>query len=141
MNLNGEVVGINTAIIQNAQGIGFAIPINTARAIAEELIAHGKILRLGILGGTIDEVFAARYERNTGKSLPVKSGVFVVEVVPNEPAAAAGLQPGDLIFAVGGDRIRSMEELTAKVREAGHGGELAIDFYRGEERFVTTARL
>jgi len=141
LNLNGEVVGINTAIIQNAQGIGFAIPINTARAIAEELIAHGKILRLGILGGTIDEVFAARYERNTGKSLPVKSGVFVVEVVPNEPAAAAGLQPGDLIFAVGGDRIRSMEELTAKVREAGHGGELAIDFYRGEERFVTTARL
>ena len=49
-------MGINTAIIQNAQGIGFAIPINTARDIAEELIAHGKILRLGILGGTVDEV-------------------------------------------------------------------------------------
>ncbi|MGI6565923.1 MAG: trypsin-like serine protease [Firmicutes bacterium] len=141
LNLKGEVVGINTAIIQNAQGIGFAIPINTARDIAEELIAHGKILRLGILGGTVDEVFAARYERETGDKLPVKSGVFIVEVVPNEPAAAAGLQPGDLIIAAGGDQIRSMEELVAKVKRAGHGGELNIDFFRGEDRFVTTARL
>ena len=71
----------------------------------------------------------------------MKSGVFIVEVVPNEPAAAAGLQPGDLIIAAGGDQIRSMEELVAKVKRAGHGGELNIDFFRGEDRFVTTARL
>jgi len=141
LNLQGEVVGINTAIIQNAQGIGFAIPINTAREIAEELIAHGKILRLGILGGTIDEVFVSRYERETGNKLPVRRWVFIVEVVPNEPAAAAGLQPGDVIIAAGGEKIGSMEELVAKVKEAGHGGELNIDFFRGQDRYVTTARL
>ncbi|NMB11803.1 MAG: trypsin-like serine protease [Firmicutes bacterium] len=141
LDLTGRVVGINTAIIQRAQGIGFAIPINTARAIATELIAHGKVLRLGVLGGTIDDVFIARYERETGSKLPVNTGIYLVEVVVDGPAALAGLQPDDIITEAGGKEVRTMEELVSQVREAGHGGKLRITFFRGEDKIVTTAHL
>lgn len=141
LDLAGKVVGINTAIIQEAQGIGFAIPINTARDIAAELITYGKMLRLGVLGGTIDDVFIARYERETGTKLPVDTGIFLVEVVTDGPAAEAGLQPGDIITKAGGREVRTMEELVSQVRKAGHGGELSITFFRGEDEMVTTAHL
>lgn len=141
LDLAGRVVGINTAIIRSAQGIGFAIPINTARDVAGELIAHGKVLRLGILGGTIDEVFVARYERETGTELPVESGVYIVEVVADGPAARAGLKPGDIVTRAGGREITSMEELVSQVRKAGHGGRLGITFFRGEDELAVTAQL
>lgn len=141
LDLAGQVVGINTAIIQRAQGIGFAIPINAARDIGAELIAHGKVLRLGVLGGTIDEVFIARYQRETGTKLPVNTGIYLVEVVVDGPAAEAGLQPDDIIIEAGGREVRTMEELVSQVRKAGHGGEISITFYRGENKMVTTAHL
>ncbi|NLJ24133.1 MAG: trypsin-like serine protease [Firmicutes bacterium] len=141
LDLSGRVVGVNTAIIQRAQGIGFAIPINTAREIGAELIRYGKILRLGVLGGAIDDVFIARYERETGTKLPVGAGVYLVEVVPGGSAANAGLAPGDIIIKAGGRQVRTMEELVSQVRKAGHGGELSVTFFRGEEELVVTARL
>mgnify|MGYP001205443306 CR=1 FL=1 len=141
LDLEGRVVGINTAIIERAQGIGFAIPINTAREIMAELIAHGRILRLGILGGTIDEVFATRYQRETGVTLPVKTGIYLVEVVDGGPAADAGLQPGDIITEAGGREVRTMEELVAQVRRAGHGGAISITFFRNDAELVATANL
>ncbi|NMB46488.1 MAG: PDZ domain-containing protein [Firmicutes bacterium] len=141
LDLTGRVVGINTAIIPSAQGIGFAIPINTARKIAAELIAHGKVLRLGILGGAIDEVFIARYERETGAKLPVKTGIYLVEVVDAGPAAEAGLQPGDIITKINDREISTMEELVSAVRKAGHGGELSITILRGENELGVTAHL
>ena len=141
LDLEGRVIGINTAIIAEAQGIGFAIPTNTAREIMTELIAHGRILRLGILGGAIDDVFVARYERETGTTLPVQAGIYLVEVVADGPAAKAGLQPGDIITEAGGQYIRTMERLVEEVQKAGHGGKLGIVFFRGNAKLAVTASL
>lgn len=141
LDLEGRVIGINTAIIERAQGIGFAIPINAARETMEELITHGKVLRLGVLGGAIDEVFATRYLRETGVALPVKTGIYLVEVVEGGAAANAGLRAGDIITRAGGREVRTMDELVAQVRRAGHGGAISITFFRDDAELVATASL
>ncbi|NLK08188.1 MAG: PDZ domain-containing protein [Firmicutes bacterium] len=141
LDLEGKVIGINTAIIERAQGIGFAIPINTARETMAELIAHGKILRLGILGGAIDEVFTSRYKRETGMDLPTETGIYIVEVVKGSPADEAGIQPGDIISGIGGKDIRTMDELTDEVKKAGHGGTIGITFFRGDRGLAVTVTL
>ncbi len=105
VNLRGEVIGINTAIIRGgtlsgdvAEGLGFSIPSNTARYVVEQLIARGKVVRpyLGIRSITVNRSLAAYY------SLPVDHGVYVREVIPDTPAAQAGIRRGDIITAIGG---------------------------------------
>ncbi len=103
VNLAGEVVGINTLIVRNggngdvAEGLGFAIPSNTVRAVAEQIIRQGYVARpyLGIEWQGITPAIAARYH------LPVKWGVYVVRVAPDSPAARAGIRRGDIIFQIG----------------------------------------
>ena len=106
VNLAGEVVGINTLIVRNgggdvAEGLGFAIPSNTVRAVAEQIIKQGYVARpyLGIDWQGINPAIAARY------GLPVKWGVYVVQVAANSPAAKAGLQHGDIITQIGNTPI------------------------------------
>ncbi len=102
VNLAGEVVGINTLVVRGsgpdvAEGLGFAIPSNTARAVAEQIIKQGYVARpyLGIRWESITPAIARRY------GLPTRWGVYIVEVLPNTPAAQAGLQPGDIIVQLG----------------------------------------
>ncbi len=102
VNLAGEVVGINTLIVRNgggdvAEGLGFAIPANTVRAVAEQLIAQGYVARpyLGIDWQGVNPAIAARY------NLPVQWGVYVVQVAAGSPAEKAGLRHGDIITQVG----------------------------------------
>ncbi|MEW6286610.1 MAG: trypsin-like peptidase domain-containing protein [Chloroflexota bacterium] len=103
VNLAGEVVGINTLVVRNtasgdvAEGLGFAIPINTAAAIAQQIIQKGYFARpyLGIRFQPVNPSIAARY------NLPAKWGVYVMEVVEGSPASKAGLQQGDIITKVG----------------------------------------
>ena len=102
VNLAGEVIGINTLVVRNgggdvAEGLGFAIPANTVRAVAEQLIAQGYVARpyLGIDWQGITPAIAARY------GLPVKWGVYVVQVASGSPADKAGLHHGDIITQVG----------------------------------------
>ncbi|HKV43717.1 MAG TPA: trypsin-like peptidase domain-containing protein [bacterium] len=99
---SGSVIGVNTAIIPNAQGIGFAIPSDVARGEMEQLIANGRVIRpwVGVIfGGEVDAQTAKAYNLGT------TYGVIVRELEPNAPAAKAGVQPGDIITAVNGDRI------------------------------------
>lgn len=105
VNLRGEVIGINTAIIRGgilsgdvAEGLGFAIPSNTVRYVVEQLIARGKVVRpyLGIRSTTVNRSLAAYY------GLPVDHGVYVNEVIPDTPAEQAGIRRGDIITAIGG---------------------------------------
>ena len=104
VNLAGEVVAINTLIVRNggggtvAEGLGFAIPINTAKAVAEQLIQNGSITRpfLGISFQPITPDIAAAYR------LPVKWGVYVTNVAASSPASQAGLRQGDIITSLGG---------------------------------------
>jgi len=103
VNLAGQVIGINTLVVRNsgsgsvAEGLGFSIPINTARAVADQLIKKGYFSRpyLGINWQSITPNIAARY------NLPVEWGVYVSDVTSGSPAAKAGLQQGDIITRIG----------------------------------------
>jgi len=103
VNLAGEVVGINTLIVRNtnsgdvAEGLGFAIPVNTAEAIAQQIIEKGYFARpyMGINFQPINPDIAARY------NLPAQWGVYITEVASDSPASDAGLQQGDIITKVG----------------------------------------
>jgi S1-C subfamily serine protease len=107
VNLDGEVVGINTAIIAGAQNIGFAIPINLARLSINELISKGVVEkpRIGIYGIDINRILARQYR------LPVDRGVLVVSVQPYSPADEAGLRRGDVITSIDDVELSSIVRL------------------------------
>lgn len=105
----GKVIGINTAVIQYAQGICFAIPVNTMRWVVTHLLREGKISRgyLGISGQTVP--LPARVIRYF--SLPQKTGVFVMNVVSGSPADKAGLKEGDIIIALAEQAIATVDDI------------------------------
>ncbi len=139
-NIAGEVVGINTAIYSESggyDGLGFAIPIDSAKPVIEELISRGFVSHpwLGFSGVTLDEGVAERYR------LPVSSGAMVRETVSGAPAQKAGLQPGDIIVSIDGAPIDSMEACVAEVRRHAVGDEVELGYYRGGELRHTKAIL
>ncbi len=130
LNLKGEVVGINTAIIPQAQGIGFAIPANRAKKAAEELIKFGKVIRLGIMGTPLSKETAAAISKQLEQPLAVNQGIFITQVVPDSPASKAGLKTGDIITAIDGKKLTKMEELQTVVQKVGFGGKFKLTVNR-----------
>ena len=113
VNLNGEVIGINTAISAKGQNIGFAIPIDIAKAITGTLISQGQVVRpyLGIAMATLDTPLA--------KSLGLPdntTGVVISQVSPQSPAAQAGLRLGDVIQHIDGQPVSTAEAVQALVQ-------------------------
>ncbi len=137
INGQGEVIGINTAIIRDAQGIGFAIPINDAKKVAEELIQRGYIERawLGILGGTVTPTIAAEY------NLSIEKGAFIVEVVEDSPAGRAGLMEEDIIFEVNGEPINNMDDLIRDLQGRDVDEVITLTIFRGEEEMTLEVEL
>jgi serine protease Do len=111
LNLKGEVVGINTAIIASGQGIGFAIPINLARGVIEQLKSGGEVTR-GWLGVAIQDV---NQEMAEYYGIETKKGVFVADVFKGDPADAAGIKPKDIIVEVNGQKVETSRQLTSLV--------------------------
>jgi Do/DeqQ family serine protease len=133
LNARGEVVGINTAIIRNAQGLGFAIPINTARDIAEQLIANGKVDHpfLGIRMASLTPEVREQIKNNTNLFIGEdEEGVLIVEVVPNSPAAKAGLRAGDLITSINGQAIATADQVQKAVDQTTVGDQLPLKLSR-----------
>jgi serine protease Do len=127
LNTEGEVIGINSAILSRSGGnvgIGFAIPINLARHIVDELRAHGKVVR-GWLGVSIQDLTPA-LAKSFGLDRP--RGALVVEVDPRGPAAKAGLDRGDVIVEYNGKTIEESHQLPTLVADTaiGERGELKI---------------
>ena len=125
VNLNGEVVGINTAIVGPSGGnigIGFAIPINMARDIMDQLIAHGEIKRAQ-LGVTIQDLTPDLAKTSR---LNVEMGAVVNEVIAGSPAENAGIQAGDVITKVNGQPISGASNLRNKIGLMPIGSELHI---------------
>jgi len=124
IDVEGKVVAINTAIIPFAQGIGFAVPINAAKACMNDILLHGAVRRpwLGITGFTITKDVAAQYR------LPVESGVLIANVESDSPSSKAGMKKDDIILGMNGKRIDSIEELQDILREKqpGEKAELTI---------------
>ena len=139
LNARGNVIGINTAIIKNAQGLGFAIPINTARDIAEKLIAEGKVDHafLGIRMVSLTPEIKQELKAKRNIDLRDTKGVLIVEVVPNSPAAKAGLQGGDTIIAIADKNITAANQVQEIVAKTQPGDELSLELLRDNRNIKT----
>jgi S1-C subfamily serine protease len=129
LDSRGDVIGINTAIIQNAQGICFAIPVNTMRWVVTSLIREGKVTRgfLGISGQTVPlPVRVVRYFQ-----LNQDSGVQVIDVSSSGPARQAGLKEGDIIITLSGQPTTSIDDIHRRLTREAIGKNLAIVLLRG----------
>jgi serine protease Do len=133
LNMQGEVVGINTAIIASGQGIGFAIPIDMASGIVSQLKKEGGVTR-GWLGVTIQDLkddLAKYYGVEKGQ------GVLVTQVVPGDPADKAGIRTKDIITAVDGTPVASSRELTAQAAGLAVGESVKVSLLRdGKKKTV-----
>jgi S1-C subfamily serine protease len=149
LNSRGEVIGINTAIEANASSIGFAVPINTAKSILPSLKEGGEIKNawLGITGVPVDSELAS------GLGLPVDSGVYIVGVIPDSPAAKAGLvesgvnsqqQPtrgGDIIIAIDDTPVTRVEDIVNYLNGKQPGDTVTLDMYRNNEEIQVAVEL
>jgi serine protease Do len=126
LNLQGEVVGINTAIVASGQGIGFAIPINLAKEILAKLRSQGKVVR-GWLGVSVQKLGD---EHVAALKLPNRKGALVSDVLKGSPAEQAGLKAGDVIVRFDGQEIREMDDLPVRVAATPVGKQVRIDVIR-----------
>jgi len=130
-NLAGEVVGINTAIVAQGQGIGFAIPINMARDILPDLKAKGKVVR-GWLGVAVQDITEEIAESLKSKK---KEGALVADVFEGDPADKAGIEAGDIIIAINGTEVTNTHELLKVVAGVKVGEKVTITVLRdGKEK-------
>jgi serine protease Do len=133
LNLKGQVVGINTAIVARGQGIGFAIPINMAKRVVAQLKERGEVTRgwLGVQIRDLDESLSSYYK------LKPFSGVFVEKVVPGDPADQAGIQASDIIISVDGQAVSSGRELANIVANTQVGQKTKVRLIRdGKKRTI-----
>jgi S1-C subfamily serine protease len=130
VNLAGQVIGINTAIIQGS-GIGFAIPADRAQRVVDDLLRYGELQPLwtGLRLESVDAELARREE------LPVSRGALVVKVFPDSPAARAGLAAGDLLTAIEGKPVGAREDLTTALYSVPAGTPVKVEVRRGARGF------
>ena len=127
LNVHGEVIGINTAIVAAGQGIGFAIPVNMAKQIVTQLVAKGSVTR-GWLGVSIQPV-TGEIAKEFG--LKKAQGVLVADVMEGSPAAKGGIKQGDIILDFGGAEIRDAQHLQRVVAETAPGKTVPVTVFRG----------
>lgn len=138
VNTYGEVVGITTQVIRGtAEGLGFAISIDTAKPVVQELIAHGRVERgfLGIGLINITESIAEEFD------LPVDSGVGIGSVATGSPADKAGLEEGDIIVRAAGEEINNSGDLLKVFTDHKAGETIVVEYYRGDRREQTEVTL
>ena len=145
LNQRGEVIGVNTAIIGGAQGLGFAIPINTAQRIAEQLIAKGKVdhAYLGIRMATLTPALRQQINSDPETNLKISDdrGVVVVGIMRNSPAAKSGLQLGDIIQKINGSAIATSDQVQQTVDKNAVGGTLQLQVKRSGRSLNLAVRL
>ena len=134
LNINGELIGINTAIYAKAQGIGFAIPISKARKIISDLITHGEVIEawIGIIVQNIDTGLA-RY-----MGLPSPTGVLVKTVEKASPASQSGIKEGDVVVTLGNRKIVSDDDYQAAMRSHAIGDTLRMEIWRNNKTLKLT---
>lgn len=134
LNAGGEVIGMNTAIRANAQGLGFAIPIETAKRISDQLFESGEVQHpyLGIQMVDLNEEMRDRINQDEEFDVTVDAdqGVVIVRVMPDTPAETAGLKQGDLITKIGGNAVENVTDVQSQVESGGIGEELEVSIIR-----------
>ncbi|EDP74587.1 Do family serine endopeptidase [Hydrogenivirga sp. 128-5-R1-1] len=124
INIYGEVIGINTAIVASGQGLGFAIPINLAKWVMEQILEHGRVVR-GWLGVVIQEITP-----DIAEAIGVREGILVAQVLKNSPADKAGLKVGDIIVALNGKKLDSVRDLQFTVMKTKPGTVVELTVIR-----------
>jgi len=134
LNIKGEVIGINTAIVSNGQGIGFAVPINMVKNIMEQLLEHGKVVR-GWMGIAIQKV-----TEDLGKQFGVEEGrgVLVGQVFKGDPAEKAGIKEGDILLEFDGTPLSSPTQLSRLVAATSPNKEVKLLLFRDKEEMTIT---
>ena len=137
VNTNGEIIAINTAKIPYAHGIGFAVPVNTAKTILQELIQYGKVNRpwLGVSTIKITSRIASYYR------LPTNEGALVVKVEEYSPAADAGIRQGDIIEEIDEKRIEEITELSSRIKKKKVNEKTLLSVNRYGRRFDISVTL
>jgi S1-C subfamily serine protease len=134
LNAKGEVIGINTAIRAGAQGLGFAIPVETAQRIANQLFTKGRVDHpyLGIKMVTLTPELRKEInqDNNAGFKVTQDTGVLIVSIAKNSPAQAAGIQPGDIMQKVAGKAVKSAAEVQQQVEASTVGASLEVEVLR-----------
>jgi S1-C subfamily serine protease len=128
-----RLIGINAVIASasgGSEGVGFAIPINTAKKVADDLIAGRPVSHpyIGVLGQSVTTDVATQY------GLPVSQGAYVTNVVSGGPAAKAGIKTGDIVVAVDGKVVKSMDDLITEIRSRSVGGKMSVTYYSGNNK-------
>jgi serine protease Do len=134
---HGNIIGINNAIIPFAHGIGFAIPINVAKDVANELITYGRVTRpwLGILGVDINSTLASYYQ------LASDEGALIVQINEESPAYKAGLKPGDIIIEIEGKHMKGMEDVRHTIWKRKTGENITLKILRKHRQIQGTLTL
>jgi len=133
INANGELIGINTAVLAKnlgVEGIGFAIPVNLVRGVMSEILTKGRVVRgwIGIVPADIDELTAQRY------NLP-QAGVVVANMYKDSPAQQAGMELRDIILTVNGVAVQSAQDTLTRIANAKPGAKVTITGVRGSGKF------
>jgi serine protease Do len=136
-DLDGKVIGMNTAMIPFAQGMGFAIPSETIKRIMDQITRHGRVVRpwLGISGTDVNKFVARRY------NLAVDHGVLLAEVLGEGPARDAGLRVGDIVVKMGDSKVDGMKGLVGSLSRLTIGDEVSVEFVRNGTTYETKLRL
>ncbi len=137
LDLSGRVVGINTAVIASAHGIGFAISIDTAKPVVRELIARGRVVRpaLGLVGVSLTPQIAY------ANDLPIERGVLVLRVDADGPAEAAGLEPGDVIVTLGTSPVKNLHHFHEALARHRIGETVEVSLWREGQTLARSAVL
>lgn len=145
LNQRGEVIAMNTAIIGGAQGLGFAIPINTAQRISEQLIARGRVdhAYLGIRMATLTPELRRQINSDPEINLNIRDdrGVVVVGIMRNSPAAQSGLQLGDVIQRINGQAVASADQVQQAVAKTPVGTTMQVDITRNGRTMTKAVRV
>ncbi len=136
-SIEGKVLGINTAMVPFAQGVGFAIPIDTVKRVMQQILEHGRVVRayLGISGISVDKQIARRFETDA------EDGVLVAKISRNGPAYVGGIRVGDVIHEIGGNKVTNMKDLLKALSSEGIGTEVKVKHSRNGEMIVSNILL
>ena len=144
LNARGQVIGVNTAIIQGAEGIGFAIPINTAQRISQQLITEGKVEYpyLGIQMVPLTPEVKQRINSypNSNAQIVADRGILITRVIPGSPAARVGLRSGDVIQQINNQSLATGEEVQQILDKNGLNNNLQIQVLRGGQNLRFTVQ-
>jgi S1-C subfamily serine protease len=142
LNAAGDVIGINTAILQGTQGLGFAIPINTAQQIAQQLITTGQVQHpyIGVQMTTLNPQVKQFINTSPDSGMQIKEdeGVLVIQVQRNSPAAKAGVRAGDVIQTIDDQSVTQASKVQQLIERVGVGGKLPVTLRRNDRTVTVT---